>query len=128
MTFDDAADAARAFHPRLQALILRENAARSAIDAAIADFYPQITLQGSFSWGGSLTPMNWFSFLGPALNWLVFSGWDKTGALHGTVAALREAYANRAQEEQLIYLDLRQGYAGLEDTRESLRIAALTVK
>ena len=128
MTFADAVESARLYHPRLQGLLLRENAARAAIDAAIADFYPNLTLQASFSWSGALTPMNWFSFLGPALNWLVFSGWDKTGILHGAVAALREAYANRAQEEQLIFLDLRQGYAGLEDTRESLRIAALTVK
>lgn len=128
MTFDDAVESARLYHPRLQGFLLRENAARAGIDAAIADFYPNLTLQASFSWSGALTPMNWFSFLGPALNWLVFSGWDKTGALHGAVASLREAYANRAQEEQLIFLDLRQGYSGLEDTRESLRIAALTVK
>jgi outer membrane protein len=59
---------------------------------------------------------------------VIFSGWERTGALHGAVAALRETYANRAQEEQLIYLDLRRGYAGLEDTRESLKIASLTVK
>ena len=128
MAFDEAVEAARLYHPRLQGFLLRENAARAAIDAAIADFYPQLTLQGSFSWGGSVTPLNWFSFLGPALNWLVFSGGEKTGVLHGAVAAIREAYANRAQEEQLIYLDLRQGYAALEDTRESLKIAALTVK
>jgi outer membrane protein TolC len=128
MTFDDAVESARLYHPRLQGFLLRENAARAAVDAAIADFYPQITLTGSFSWGGALTPMTFFSSLGPVVNWLVFSGWDKTGALHGAVAVLREAYANRAQEEQLIFLDLRQGYAGFEDTRESLRIAALTVK
>jgi outer membrane protein TolC len=97
LPFDDAVESARLYHPRLQSFLLRENAARAAIDAAIADFYPQITLQASFSWSGALTPMNWFSFLGPALNWLVFSGWDKTGALHGAVAALREAYASRAR-------------------------------
>jgi outer membrane protein TolC len=128
MAFDDAVEAARLYHPKLQGFLIRENAARAAIDAAIADFYPQLTLQGSYSWTGSLTPVNWFGFIGPVLNWIVFSGWDKTGALHGAVGTLREAYANRAQEEQLIYLDLRQGYAVHEDTRESLRIAALTVK
>lgn len=128
MKFEDAVEAARAYHPRLQGLILRENAARSAIDAAIADFYPAITLQGAFTWSGGLTPLNYFAFLGPVLNWVVFSGWNKTGQLHGVVASLREAYANRALEEQLLYLDLRQAYAALEDTRESLKIAALTVK
>jgi outer membrane protein TolC len=128
MTFDDAVLAARAYHPRLQGLILRENAARSAIDAAIADFYPALTLQGAFTWTGGLTPINYFAFLGPVLNWVVFSGWNKTGVLHGAVGSLREAYANRALEEQLLYLELRQGYATLEDTRESMKIAALTVK
>jgi outer membrane protein TolC len=128
MAFDEAVEAARAYHPRLQGLILRESAARSAIDAAIADFYPALSLQGSFSWSGSLTPLNYFAFLGPALDWVVFSGWEKTGQLHGAVASIREAYANRALEEQLLFLDLRQAYAALEDTRESLKIAALTVK
>jgi outer membrane protein len=128
MSFEEAVETARQYHPRLQGMLLRENAARAAIDAAVADFYPQITLSTGLSWSGSLTPVNWLAFLGPALDWVVFSGWQKTGALHGAVADLRESYANRAQEEQLIYLDLRQGYAGLEDTRESLKIASLTVK
>ncbi len=128
MPFGEAVSAARAYHPRLQGLILRENAARFAIDAAIADFYPELSLQASFSWSGSMLPMNYFAFLGPVLNWVVFSGWDKTGQLHGAVASLREAYANRALEEQLIFLDLRQAYATLEDNRESLKIASLTVK
>jgi outer membrane protein len=128
MPFNDAVETARLYHPRLQGFLLRENAARFAIDAAIADFYPQLTLQGSFSWTGTLTPADWFSFLGPTLNWLIFSGWQKTGVLHGAVAFLHEAYANRAQEEQQIFLDLRQGYATLEDTQESLKILSLTVK
>ncbi|MBI3855591.1 MAG: TolC family protein [Planctomycetes bacterium] len=68
MGFEEAVEAARLYHPRLQGFLLRENAARSAIDAAIADFYPQLSLGGSFSWSGSLAPVNWFSFLGPALN------------------------------------------------------------
>ncbi|RPH43937.1 MAG: TolC family protein, partial [Planctomycetota bacterium] len=128
MSFEEAVETARQYHPRLQGFLLRENAARAAIDAAVADFYPQITLSAGLSWSGSLTPVNWLAFVGPALDWVVFSGWQKTGALHGTVAELRATYANRAQEEQLIYLDLRTGYAALEDTRESLKIASLTVK
>jgi outer membrane protein len=125
---EDALDQARRYHPRLQALLLREGAARHAIDASIADFWPELTLNGSVSASGSLTPVTWFSSLGPALNWVVFSGWEKTGALHGAVSALREAYAIRAQEEQLIYLELHQAYAVLEDTQESLKILDLTVK
>jgi len=128
MSLAEAVAAARLYHPRLQGFLLRENAARAGIDAAIADLYPQFSLSGSFSASGSLGPMSWFSFLGPTFNWLIFGGWGKTGALHGAVAAMHESYANRAQEEQQIFLDLRQAYASLEDTQESLRIVNLTVK
>ncbi|HLY11499.1 MAG TPA: TolC family protein [Planctomycetota bacterium] len=128
MTFAQAVESARAYHPTLQSLILQENAARAAIDAAIADFYPQLTLSGAFTWGGSLTPVTWSSFLGPVVNWVIFSGWEKTGVLHGAVADLHQAYANRALEEQSIFLDLRNAYAVLEDAQESLKIVSLTVQ
>jgi outer membrane protein TolC len=127
-TLDDALAQAREYQPRLRALVLRESAARQGIDAAIADFWPQITLQGTLSASGSLTPLSWFSFLGPTASWLLFSGWEKTGALREAVAVLRQAYAQRAQEEQQIFIDLHQAYATLEDTQESLKILSLTVK
>jgi outer membrane protein TolC len=128
LSFGDAVESARAYHPQLQSLILRENSARAAIDGAIADFYPTISLAGSFSWGGSLTPVAWSSFLGPAIDWLVLDGGARVGALHASVADLRAAYASRALEEQGIFLDLRRAYAVLEDTRESLKIVVLTVQ
>jgi len=128
MSFGQAVETARAYHPALQSLILQENAARAEIDAAIADFYPQLSLTGSFSWAGALTPVTWFSFLGPMLNWAVFTGWEKTGTLHAAVADLHQAYANRALEEQTLFLDLRNAYAVLEDTQESLKIVSLTVQ
>jgi outer membrane protein TolC len=128
LTFDESFDLARKNHPKLEGLILRELAARFAIDAAIASFYPSLSLTGSFSWAGALTPTSWFGFLGPMLNYVVFSGWQVTGVLHQQVGSLREAYATRAQEEQQIYLDLRSAFAIFEDARESEKIALLTVK
>ncbi len=128
LAFPDAVTSARAYHPQLQSLILRENSARAAIDGAIADFYPQISLAGSFGWGGSLSPMTWSAFLGPAINWTILDGGARIGALHASVADLRSAYASRALEEQGLFLDLRRAYAALEDTRESLTIVSLTVQ
>jgi outer membrane protein len=128
LTFDESFLLARKNHPHLQGLILREAAARYGVDAAIADFYPSLSLSGQFQWNGSLLPTTWFSSLGPLLNYVVFSGWQKTGALHLAVAGLREAYATRALEEEQIYLDLRNAFALFEDARESQKIASLTVK
>jgi outer membrane protein TolC len=115
MPFDDAVAAARAYHPRSRADPAARTPPRAAIDAAIADFYPELTLQASFSWAGSISPMNYFAFLGPALNWVVFSGWDKTAAPRRRRLAPRGLREPRPGE-QLIFLDLRQAYAALEDT------------
>lgn len=128
LEFPDAVQSARAYHPQLQAQMLRENAARAAIDGAIADFYPTFSLSGAFSWGGSMAPVTWSSFLGPAVDWLAYDGGARLGALHAAVADLRETYASRALVEQSIFLDLRNAYAALENTRESLKIVSLTVK
>lgn len=128
MSLEEAFGLALRNHPHLLSLILHEESARAGIDAAVAAFYPALTLQGSFSWAGSLTPVTWFSFLGPMVNYVVFSGWQQTGVLHQAVGNLREAYATRAQEEQQVYLDLRNAYTVLEDSQESLKILTLTVK
>lgn len=127
LSFTEAVETARAYHPQLQAQMLRENAGRAAIDGAIADFYPVFSLSGAFSWGGSMAPVTWSSFLGPAVNWLIDSGGARTGALHAAVADLRETYASRALEEQSIFLELRNAYAVMEAAQESLKIARLTV-
>ncbi len=128
LSFPDAVTSARAYHPQLQSLILQENASRATIDAAIAAFYPQISLTGSLGWGGSLTPSAWSAFLGPAVNWTIADGGARIGALHASVADLRASYASRALEEQTIFLDLRRAYATMEDNRESLKIVSLTVQ
>lgn len=126
--FDAAFDRARRYHPGLRAMLLREEAARAAVDAAVADLYPQLTFGGSLSVSGSMTPLHWSAILGPAVDWLLYAGGQKRAALRARVAALRESCAARAREEQRIHLELRRAYAALEETGESLRIVGLTVK
>ncbi len=126
--FNELLEFARKNHPQLQALAYRERAAVAAIDAAIADLYPQFSFSASFSYSGTLTPVGWSWVVGPIVNWLVFSGWSKTEALKERVASLKESRANRANAEQQIYLDLSQSSSGLQDARERLRISRLTVQ
>ncbi len=128
MEFSEAFNAAVRYHPALRACLLREEAARAAVDAAVADLYPQISLGWSISVSGSMTPLHWTTVLGPALDWLLYGGGGRLAALRARVAALREAYARRAQEEQRISLDLRRAYAALDEAGASLRIAGLTVR
>ncbi|HXX94328.1 MAG TPA: TolC family protein [Planctomycetota bacterium] len=128
LSFEEAFARAQKENPHIISFVLQEVAARHGVDAAIASFYPTLSLNGSFSWAGPLTPTTWFSFLGPFLNYAIFTGWQVTGALHLSIANLRQAYAARAQAEQQLHLDLSNGYIQLENARESLKILTLQVK
>ena len=126
--FDALVEEARATHPRLEAQALREEAGRQAVEAAIADFYPTISLQGSFSLAGTFSKSAWTALLGPALDAVLYSGGAKTGRLAEVVADLREARAQRAQIEQGLFLEIRQAATQLDDARERLAILDLTVQ
>ncbi|MBI1851971.1 MAG: TolC family protein, partial [Planctomycetes bacterium] len=101
LSFDDSARMAFDTQPRIAAQKLREEGASEQVNAAVADLYPQLSLQGSYSVSGvRSSPVAWSWFLGPLANWLVFGGWSKTGALREAVANLAQARATRAQLEQ----------------------------
>jgi outer membrane protein len=119
---------ARRQHPRFLAQDARERAASHAVDAAVAALFPELSLQGSVTATGALTPVDWFGSVGPVLNWLVFGGWAQTGQLNESVAALQSARATRALTEQGIFLDIQQALAAIADARQRLEILDLTVR
>jgi len=113
-------------HPRLRAQEARVAAASWAVDAAAADLLPSLSLRGSFTASGALTPVDWVWSAGPRLAWLLFGGGSRLGRLAEAVAALRSARAEQARVEQQIFLELRQAEAAREDARRSLEILELT--
>jgi len=119
---------ARRQHPRLLARAARERAASHAVDAAVAALFPELSVGGSLTAAGSLSPVDWFWSAGPALNWLLFSGWSRTGQLQEAVAGLQSARATRAQAEQQVFLDIQQAIAAREDARQRLAILEMTVR
>ncbi len=121
-------EAARRQHPRLLARAARERAASHAVDAAVAALFPELSVGGSLTAAGALSPVDWFWSAGPALNWLLFSGWSRTGQIQETVAGLQSARASRAQAEQQVFLEIQQAIAAREDARQRLTILDLTVR
>ncbi len=120
---------ARESHPKLAALVSRESAASSALDAAVADLAPAISFQGGFTGSGDLvSPTVWSAFLSPVFNWVLFNGGAKSARVREAIGALREARALRAQEEQQVFLDLRQAVSLRDDAMERLSITTLTLK
>ncbi len=119
---------ARQNHPRLLAQAVRVRAASAAVDAAVADLFPELGLRGSISASGAMTPVDWAWSAGPALNWLVFGGWARLGQVNESVAGLQASRASRAQAEQEVFLDIQRALAAREDARQSHAILALTVR
>jgi outer membrane protein len=122
------AAAARTRHPDLRRLRALEHAASAAVDAAIADLYPDLTLGAQFGGSGESFPLawNWSAALRSALRF--FTGWQRTWRVEQAVAELRAARAQAAAQEQQIRLDLRQALNQLESARRRLDVTALVAR
>ena len=127
-SFEELIKIARQNQPELVAQLAQERAASAAVDQAIADLYPSLSLNGSYSWSGSNFPLvrNWS--LGSVLGWNIFSGFQNTNQIDKAVANLRITRTTRAELEQRIYLDLTRAVAQLESAGERLSLAQLTVQ
>jgi outer membrane protein len=129
LSLDESARIAQASQPRILAERLRVEAASESVNAAIASLYPSLSLSGSYSVTSvDPSPLAWAWVIGPVLDWLVFAGGSRTGAVREAVANLAFARATKAQVEQQVFLDVQKAYAVLEDSRESFRITDLTVR
>ena len=119
---------ARARHPRLRALKAQERAASAAVDAAIADLYPTLGLQGQYAESGSHLPLTWNWSAGLRSVFQVFTGWLQTGKIDEAAAQLRAARAQVADQEQQIYLDLSQALNTLDGARQRQTLTELILR
>jgi len=119
---------AHATNPALLALRATADAASAAVDAAIANLYPDLSLSAGYSFGGSRFPLARAWSLGPALDWSAFTGWRNTSAVDASVAALRVARAAVADREQQLQQDLTNAFAGLDTARDKAALAELLVR
>ena len=127
-TFEDRLEVARRMQPGLKALQAQARAASAAVDAAVADLYPSLSLNGQYLWNGSAFPLYW-NWAGAArAGWNLFNGGSKAAAVNVAVANLRIARALAADREQQICLDLRTAFTQLEGAREQEELTVLIVK
>ncbi len=120
--------AAREHHPELRALRDQELVASAAVDAAVADLYPSLGLQASYTVTGSQLPFvwNWSGALQSAFE--LFGGGRKTARIAEATAQLRSARAQVADRDQQIYLVLTQSLAQLAGARQRMDLTALIVR
>ena len=119
---------ARERHPRVRALKAQERSASAAVDAAIADLYPSLALQGQYSESGSHLPLTWNWSAGVRSVFEIFTGWLKTGRIDEAAAQLRAARSQVADQEQQIYLDLSLALNTLDGARQRMTLTELILR
>lgn len=126
--FDELYQIALQNQPELAALAARERATSAAVDQAIADLFPSLSMSGSYGLSGSAFPLSWSWSLGAALSQTIFNGFRNSSQIDKAVASLRSSRAARAGLEQQLYLDLSRAVTQLENAAQKLDIAALVVQ
>ena len=119
---------ARESHPELRSLRALERAASAAVDAAIAELYPDLSLRASYAFSGGAFPLvwNWSAALQSALT--VFDRGRRTAGIDSAVAQMQSARTRVADREQQIYLDLTRALNARDTARERLGLADLNVR
>ncbi|OGV41988.1 MAG: hypothetical protein A2X46_13270 [Lentisphaerae bacterium GWF2_57_35] len=119
---------ARQQQPELLVLKAQERVAFAAVDEAIANLYPSLSLQAQYGGSGSQFPLvwNWWGALQSAVP--LFSGRAKTGRIDESVAQLRAARAQTADREQQIYQDLENSLSGLHSALQRQALTELILR
>ena len=115
---------ARENQPSLRIQHAKVAAASAAVDMAIANMYPSLSVSASTSYN-NITPQTLTYGFGSSLAQSLFAGWGRTDAVRQNVTALRTARANLAQTEQKLSNDLAIALANLETARESFAVSEL---
>ena len=109
-------------HPALKVLRAKAEAASFAVDRSIAELYPQLALNASTTFTEA-TPQTWVFSWGASLLQDLFRGWQKRDNIQSGVAALRQARAAAAQQEQQVALALTSALVSLNTARETKAVA-----
>ena len=125
--FDAALKRAFENRPDLQSIIAKKNAAQQSIRAAKSAYYPSVTGNANYGYTGDF-PLTEGWTVGATLNIPIFSGFSTKYQVAEAEANLRVLDANENSIRQQITLDIQQASLGLDEARERISTAELTVR
>jgi outer membrane protein TolC len=114
--------------PDLQALAVRKASLAQGIELARKGYYPFLSGNANYGWGGSDFPLDRGWSLGAQLNIPLFSGFSTKYEVEETQANLAVAAANETQLRQLIHQEVKEAWLGLDEAAERIATAALAVR
>ncbi|HBH60750.1 MAG TPA: TolC family protein [Nitrospiraceae bacterium] len=127
MTFEDAIDNAYGNRPDLASLVSKRQASEKSIDLAKTGYYPALSGNAAYNWGGEKFPLDDGWNVGVALSFPLFSGFLTTHQVAESRANLNVLTANEEFLKQSIYLEVQQAYLTLRAAEEAIPTAKLVV-
>ncbi len=119
---------ARRNHPECLDLQWQVAAASAAVDFAVADLRPDLSLGAVLSSAGHAFPLGWNWSVGPSLDWAAFTGWRKTAALDVAAAQLQGCRSRLTSREQQLFQDLLSARIQLQTAQAQASVAEIVVQ
>ncbi len=129
-TAEELMEIARAKEPELAALRYEIDRASAALDAAIAELYPNLTLSLGGNVSGHTPSLPWLWNLSGSLGLSqnLFNGGRTINAIRSNAIALQLARSRYAAREQTVYRNIRVAVLHAARARRSYEVACLTEK
>ncbi len=128
MTFEEAIDNAYRNRPDLASLVSKRLASEKSIELAKTGYYPTLTGNAAYNWGGEKFPLDDGWNVGVTLSFPLFSGFLTTYQVAESKANLNVIKANEVFLKQSIYLEVQQAYMTLRAAEDAIPAAKLGVE
>jgi outer membrane protein TolC len=114
--------------PDLKAIAVKKQSLEQGIELARKGYYPSVTGNAGYGWGGGSFPLDQGWSFGAQLNVPLFSGFSTKYQVAEAQANLDVLAANEASLRQTIYQDVKQAWLNLQEAADRGAAAELTVR
>ncbi|OPY09808.1 MAG: Outer membrane protein TolC precursor [Syntrophaceae bacterium PtaB.Bin095] len=114
--------------PDLQAILVKEKALEETIAYEKKGYYPYVTGNASYGWGGDSFPLDHGWNIGATLNIPLFSGLSTKYQVDEARANLEVLKANEETLRQSIHLDVQQAWLNLREAADRIVTAEISVR
>jgi outer membrane protein len=114
--------------PDLKAIAVKRQSLEQSIELARKGYYPSLSGNAGYGWGGGSFPLDQGWSYGAQLNVPLFSGFSTKYQVAEARANLDVLAANDASLRQAIYQDVKQAWLNLQEASDRSAAAELTVR
>jgi outer membrane protein len=114
--------------PDLKAIAVKKQSLEQGIELARKGYYPSVSGNAGYGWGGGSFPLDQGWNFGAQLNVPLFSGFSTKYQVAEAQANLEVLAANEASLRQTIFQDVKQAWLNLQEAADRGAAAELTVR